>query len=687
MPTPPQGRRRRRFHVPIAIVLLALAAVALVRPPIAFAGTYTVHSCQTPSGRWTGMGGWVSSSSPATQNEDFGVATSCTSQSKLMKLEFGTTQLHVAPGRWVQWSFESPAQTHIESIVMYRSLQLGWPVVARTYGRPYLYDAWHDADIAENQIESLVPPWNGNTAGMQLAPSIASDGVAWESLNLRLRCWELMGEFDCGPFPAEVTIPRAEIGMVDEEAPRASVTGGALAGVGPVRGMGDLELEASDLGGGVYRAAIEVDGVERSRQILDDHAGSCGDVESGNSDAYEFGTPQPCPLDVAGELQLDTATLRDGVHAIRVTVEDAAGNVDVAFDASVQTHNAPVSIAAPGLSGQAAVGAQLTAGPGQWDGAPTAYDHRWLRCDAGGDDCAPVAGASHAVYVLTDADAYHRMRVEVTAENASGVATTRSAASAPVADAAGRTIPPSTAGAPMTPPALGGIQGLANPLGQSPGHVANGTPASAHARIEVAFRRPNGSTAQRVQTRYGRRWTIAGRLVDASGAGIADARIGAAWKIGNHGWVARPGTRTGADGRFTYVLLPGPSRAVRFTYFAFSDSRAVRLSNVVHAEVRAPLTIRTDRTRVSGARVVRLSGRVGGARVPRGGLLVTLQGHQVGWGWRTFHTVRTDRRGRWSTQYRFRLSSGRFGFRAVLPRQNAFPFAASHSAGVFVVVS
>jgi hypothetical protein len=68
-------------------------------------------------------------------------------------------------------------------------------------------------------------------------------------------------------------------------------------------------------------------------------------------------------------------------------------------------------------------------------------------------------------------------------------------------------------------------------------------------------------------------------------------------------------------------------------------------------------------------------------------LLVTLEGYQRGWGWRTFRTVRTDRKGNWSTQYSFRLNEGRFGFRALVPHQGRFPFVTSRSSGVFVVVS
>jgi hypothetical protein len=85
--------------------------------------------------------------------------------------------------------------------------------------------------------------------------------------------------------------------------------------------------------------------------------------------------------------------------------------------------------------------------------------------------------------------------------------------------------------------------------------------------------------------------------------------------------------------------------------------------------------------------VVRLSGRVAGSTIPRGGVLVTLQGYQAGWGWRTFRTVRTTARGAWTTRYRFRLSHGRFGFRAVVPAQGGFPYLTNHSGGVFVTVA
>jgi len=686
----PQPRRRTGKRIALAVLIpLILATILILQPPIAFAGTYTVHTCQTPEGTFTGTDGWTSSSSPALAGYDAGSSTSCSASGAAASLQFGGTGLPVSVGSWLSWDFVAPDSTLIESYEVSRGFNLGWPVISRVANRAYLLQIWHDDDVNLGLLDFKKPLQAGQTLVQELPSAVTGDEVSWRSLHVGLSCWPLVGSLDCGPFPAQVTIPKVRIGLADATLPGGFATGGALAGGDPVRGSGGLAIHAFDTGGGVYRIVLKVDGEEVSRQVLDAAGGACADVEPDNDDPYEFGTPRPCPLSADATVQLDTAALADGEHAISAIVEDASGNARAVFDGTVQTHNAPIAVAAPALSGHPAVATTLTADSGTWDGAPTGYDHRWLRCDASGDACAPIAGATGPAYAVTSGDAYHRLRVEVTAANGSGAATARSAPSALVADALGRTSPPagvSQDGVP-DPPVPGGIQDVRNPLAHLPGHVANGDGATGHARIVVAFQRANGSTSKRVRVRAGRRIAIVGRLTDAAGAGIAQARLGAAWRVVGRGWVARPGVRTGSDGRFVYVLPPGPSRDVRFTYFAFSDSRAVELSNVVRADALAPLTIRANRRHITGERVVRLSGRVGGAAIPRAGLLVTLHGYQRGWGWRTFRTVRTDRRGRWSTSYRFRSSQGRFGFRALVPRQGRFPFASSRSAGVFVVVS
>jgi hypothetical protein len=84
---------------------------------------------------------------------------------------------------------------------------------------------------------------------------------------------------------------------------------------------------------------------------------------------------------------------------------------------------------------------------------------------------------------------------------------------------------------------------------------------------------------------------------------------------------------------------------------------------------------------------VRFSGRLLGGHVPRAGRLVELQA-RVGAGWRTFATVRSDRRGRLRHMHRFAAtSSGRtYWIRLRVRREPAYPFETATSPAVAVRV-
>jgi hypothetical protein len=68
--------------------------------------------------------------------------------------------------------------------------------------------------------------------------------------------------------------------------------------------------------------------------------------------------------------------------------------------------------------------------------------------------------------------------------------------------------------------------------------------------------------------------------------------------------------------------------------------------------------------------------------------LVVLQAH-TSRGWRTFATPRTNRVGRWSYPYRFTGTSvtARYAFRALVPAEPSYPYAAGASPVVRVLVS
>jgi hypothetical protein len=107
-----------------------------------------------------------------------------------------------------------------------------------------------------------------------------------------------------------------------------------------------------------------------------------------------------------------------------VTASNAAGSTSYPSAATdVIAPAGPVNTLAPRVTGLARDGELLTATRGGWSGTPPiTYAYQWRRCDATGDGCSDVAGATDATYRLTAADVDHTMRVVVTATNAAGSA-------------------------------------------------------------------------------------------------------------------------------------------------------------------------------------------------------------------------------------------------------------------------
>jgi Ca2+-binding RTX toxin-like protein len=88
--------------------------------------------------------------------------------------------------------------------------------------------------------------------------------------------------------------------------------------------------------------------------------------------------------------------------------------------------------AAPTITGSAVNNRTLTAHAGATTGA-SSTSFQWLRCDATGAGCVPIAGATGTTYELTSADIGHRIRVRQTATGSGGVASADSGPTSPVA--------------------------------------------------------------------------------------------------------------------------------------------------------------------------------------------------------------------------------------------------------------
>ena len=209
----------------------------------------------------------------------------------------------------------------------------------------------------------------------------------------------------------------------------------------------------------------------------------------------------------------------------------------------------------------------------------------------------------------------------------------------------------------------------------------NGSGASDAAVLKAGFGR-RGRRA-RPKVGFGRAVTLRGRLTDAAGAPIA----GAALELSARTRLARPRPspsrppRPAPTGASPTGSRAGPRATSRSLYRAFTGDAAPAATRALRTLTRAGVRLRASRRRVFvGGRVsfVRLRGRP----FPRRRAVVVLQGHQPGFGWRTFATARGHGR-RYHARYRFQRASGvSVKVRAVVAGQAGYPYATGRSRTV-----
>jgi hypothetical protein len=147
------------------------------------------------------------------------------------------------------------------------------------------------------------------------------------------------------------------------------------------------------------------------------------------------------------------------VHVTATAAGDTASKTSAAVGPVLPV--APLSLSAPAITGDAIVGATLTATLGTWDDRSAALSIAWRRCDSSGN-CLPIAGANDQTYIVTGEDVGFTIRVRVTATNAGGSAIARSTVTAAVVRPV--PVPPSPTGTPfVSGRALVGAALTANP--------------------------------------------------------------------------------------------------------------------------------------------------------------------------------------------------------------------------------
>ena len=393
-----------------------------------------------------------------------------------------------------------------------------------------------------------------------------------------------------------------------------------------------------------------------------------------------------CPLTQSvTPLDIPTATLKDDSYTVSLSTTDAAGNVTQETLGTITTDNAPTNTSPPDIVGpeEPEIGSTLSVQPGTWttpaEAGQTSYTYQWQRCNAQGENCQPIPDAQNPIYLTTQADAGHTLRVAVTASDNDGSTTATSGPTPTLPTPQQQTTQqspgtPTNTNAATTPPSNNNTEpqpttGLvvtpAPPAtSQTPG-APNGTPASESAVIHL-------TTPQTLTRPYARRAiTITGRLLNATEKPIANATLdvlervttGAETHLITHG-------HTASNGSFSIRIPRGPSRQIQIAYRAFANNPKYTSLATVTENVSAgvQLTITPHHAEAKGG-VITLQGTVNGP-VPQQGALVELLVHYRG-RWVPFRTPQTKPNGHFKTKYEFQGAVGHFAFRAVVPAGQA----------------
>ena len=465
--------------------------------------------------------------------------------------------------------------------------------------------------------------------------------------------------------------------LSNSSTPAASGIGGTLLSPS-ARGTQELTFTASDPGGpGVYAVSAQVDGKTVYSGTPDNNGGECLPVGSSGG-ALMFDYSQPCRASESVDLPINTASVADGQHALKVTIEDAAQNSSVVYDSAITTKNAPANTSAPTVlaPSQVFVGAALSTHPGAWS-APSgagaiAYGYQWEDCDAQGNNCTAIAGAQSAGYTPAPSDVGHTLRVLVNASDSDGLASAASAATSTVLSSQG------SLGASNGPGTAGPGGGRGSAVGQG---APNGPVPSETAVLRLGIRRTISRSFAR------RAFRLTGRLINRQGHPIGGATLDVLQQVaGNDTLLLIRHAKTRPNGSFAVRVPAGPTRMIEVAYRAFSGDANYTAQAKIEESVGAGVQLEIAPSQTGSTGTIVLSGRVLGP-IPSQGVIVELLVHYHGH-WEPFRDPRTDSSGHFQVVYQFEGGVGRFPFRAeVFGGQAAFPFTHGYSKPVNVTTN
>lgn len=671
-----------------AAAILAATGLALATAPAAHAGTY--HTLGFKYYNVNGNDGW----SATADNGGRGYVDA--SMDDLFMSGAWMTRQTFYPSEHTTFTFTAPAGTSLTGVTWTQH------AVGLVGGDWNIY-----ASDASHVVYRQVPASDHDF--------VLHGDVSGSTFTARLQCG---GPGTCrGNGSTHYNLENTDVQLSDEHNPESSTPTGALTG-SKLAGVAPVTFRATDIGAGVRFVHIYDNGVDHTT-LIDANDNACLDRTGEGRRAYPRRVP--CPLSATATAALDTTTLADGNHTIKVTLEDASGNIAtvLAPETKLIANHPPVNTVLPRIDKTEAsfdayaaprVGQPITfSSAGSWSGPDLILDHAWFRCSGGSEQCDQIPGSSELTYIPTAADIGYTLRLGSKATNVAGTVTVYSLPS-------GQVIAPKSASDVVDKPANGangnnGANGANGSNGTTGSPVLPGLPATTNItnngvathnligrvvgqqpgvacpgdRATLRFEHVAGD---RVHLRHGRASTAQLELTcTTTGKAIADAKLEIATRTGPQPTVASDVTTDGA-GHATIRLAKGASRGITVGYRMYSDDVIARAVATLKVLVDARISIKANHKHLHNGQAVTLRGALSGGAVPQRGVTLAVQ-WKDGKRWRPFAQIKTNKNGKYAYAYRFTRTNRTIAYRLrvlIAGGQVDYPYIAIASKAVRVTV-
>jgi hypothetical protein len=363
----------------LALALLfagALPGTALLAST-AYAGQWIQVACANPSGSDAPSEGWSSSLTIATPGSGLDNFTDCTATTPMYAVFEPTGDTDAPAGSAETLQYTPPAGSTLDGGTININMYTGGGGAALS-GVAGVYTPADSPDSSDTVLQCNFATYTcNNSPGNSFSGVLTLPADRGGNLYLSASCTGPTGQYcnlDTNPAWALVQLKYANLLLTNNSVPAATGFAGTL--LAPdAHGTADVFFNAADPDGpGIYQVTVDIDGIPVYQGTPDSNQGECAPLGLLDPGApLVFDAQQPCPQAEGIDLPIDTTSLADGAHNLKVNLTDAAQNTTTVLDQTITTLNHPAASASATAPSPAKAAATSEATPPAASAAPAVY--------------------------------------------------------------------------------------------------------------------------------------------------------------------------------------------------------------------------------------------------------------------------------------------------------------------------